>query len=351
MFMNQLISKGLLIAGIALLTMPAAVSAQDTKVKNKDDKYKEKQEKSKDRTKEDVQNIIITRTGDSKEKMVIEVNGDQVKINGKDAKDMDDVHVSVNNITGANVYRFNTGQGENWNFGYNADNNLSLFSEDNNRAMLGVVTEGHDKGAEILSITKESAAEKAGLKKGDVLVKIGDTKIESTDDVTEAIHARKPGDKVDITYLRDDKENHATAELGKWKGIKMNAIAAPKIEGFGQQWKGITPAPFEGGMVFDRNGGVYTTSRPRLGLSIQDTDDGVGVKVLEVDDESAAEKAGIKEGDIIVGVNDHDVKGTEDVTKAMREKEKTSFVFRVNRNGKTQNIEVKMPKKLKTADL
>jgi len=352
MFMNQIIRNGLLIAGIALLTVPATVSAQDQKSKEKD-VYKEKsdKDKDKDKVKENIQSITITRTGDSKEKMVIEVIGDQVKINGKDAKDLDDVHVNVNNIKGANVYRFNTGNGQNWNYTYNADDHMSLFSEDGNRAMLGVVTEGHDKGAEIMSITKESAAEKAGLKKGDILVKIGDTKIESTDDVTEAIHARKPGDKVNITYLRDDKEYKATAELGKWKGIKMNAIAAPRIEGINGQWK-ADMAPFEQGMTFDRNGGVYAVGgRPRLGLSIQDLDEGDGVKVLDVDDESAAEKAGLKEGDIIVGVNDQVVKGTDDVTKAMREKDKTSFVFKVKRDGKTQNIEVKMPKKLKTADL
>jgi serine protease Do len=73
--------------------------------------------------------------------------------------------------------------------------------------------------------------------------------------------------------------------------------------------------------------------------------------VLEVDEESNAAKAGIEEGDIIVGVNDHEVKGTDDVTKAMKEKDKTSFTFKVKRDGKTKNIEVKMPRKLKTAEL
>jgi serine protease Do len=346
MFMNQLISKGLLIAGIALLTVPNAVLAQ--KEKTKDDKEKIKAEKD-EKDKQDMQHITIMRNGDSKEKLVIEIDGDKVKINGKDASDMKDVQVNVNTLRGAKRFRTNTSNGEKWTFGFNNDDHMSLFSEDDNRAMLGVTTEGSDKGAEIVSVIDESAAAKAGLKKGDVITKIGDKKIESTDDVTEAIHARKPGEKVGITYLRDDKENTATAELGKWKGIKMNAVAVPKIEGMGGQWKEMMPpsAP----MTFERNGGLIAMGRPRLGLSIQDTDDGVGVKVLDVDDESAAEKAGIKEGDIIVGVNDQEVKGTDDVTKAMREKDKTSFNFKIKRDGKTQNIEVKIPRKLKTAEL
>jgi serine protease Do len=87
-------------------------------------------------------------------------------------------------------------------------------------------------------------------------------------------------------------------------------------------------------------------------LSIQDTDEGVGVKVLDVDDESNAAKAGIKEGDIIVGIDDHEIKGTDDVTKTIREaKDKYNFNFKINRDGKTQTIKVNMPRKLKTADL
>jgi serine protease Do len=96
----------------------------------------------------------------------------------------------------------------------------------------------------------------------------------------------------------------------------------------------------------------YAAGRPKLGLSIQDTEDGVGVKVLDIDDESAAAKAGIKEGDIILGVDDTDVKGTEDVMRATRaSREKTSYKFKVKRGSTTQTIEVKIPRKLKTADL
>ena len=35
--------------------------------------------------------------------------------------------------------------------------------------------------------------------------------------------SHKPGEKVTVTYLRDDKEQKATAELGKWKGVNVFA--------------------------------------------------------------------------------------------------------------------------------
>jgi serine protease Do len=338
--MKQVITKRLLIAGIALFTVPS-VFAQKEKEKIKEDK---------DKT-EKMQTIVITRNGDIDEKTTIEIDGDKVKVNGKDAKDSKDVHVNVNTITGSNgrMRMYNRTPGASaFNFNMDGDQ-MSFFSEDENRAMLGVTTEGEDKGAEIQSITKESAAEKAGLKKGDIITKIDDKKIESSDDVTESIRNHKPGEKVSITYLRDGKEQKTTAELTKWKGIRMNAISIPRVqlEGLDHQMEGfrnMTPEPF----VW--NGTTF--GRPRLGLSIQDTEDGAGVKVLDVDDESAAEKAGIKEGDIIVGIDDANVKGTEDVVRATRERgDKTSFKFKIKRGNSTETVEVKIPRKLKTADL
>jgi serine protease Do len=201
-------------------------------------------------------------------------------------------------------------------------------------------------------VTRESAAEKAGLKKGDIITKIGDRKIESTDDVTDAVRKHKPGDKVSITYLRDGKSQTANAELTKWKGVRVNSLPAmgpqemqifqDQMQDFGQRFKERMPM----------ENFSYAMGRPKLGLSIQDTDDGVGVKVLDVDEESPAAKAGIKKDDIILGVDDTDVKGTEDVVKATRAaRDKTSYKFKVKRGGSTQTIEVKIPRKLKTADL
>ena len=335
--MIQILTRRLLIAGIALLTVPSALLAQKEK------------EKEKEKTIEDkaVQQITITRNVNKDEKTVIEIDGDKVKINGKDASDNKDVRVRVNNMKRRNNF-YHVGPDA---YGFNFNDNMSLLDEDNNRAMLGVVTEGNDKGAEIQSITKESAAEKAGLKKGDIITRIGDKKIESTEDVTDAVHERKPGDKVNITVLRNGKEEKMTAELGKWKGIRMNAMSFPRIQGMGGNgvWNEAPMSPMPP-MTFGET--FVSTGRPKLGLSIQDTDDGNGVKVLDVDDESAAEKAGIKEDDVIVAIDDQPVKGTEDITKTIREhRDKNSFNFKVLRDGKTQTMEVKIPRKLKTADL
>jgi serine protease Do len=330
--MKAVIMKRLFIAGIALLTVPS-VFAQ------KEKEYKEKSDKK------EVQTIVITRSGDKEDKVTVEVKGDKVTVNGKDVKDYKDGDVKVRSYSGSHGMAMNGPAGAQ-SFVWKDGNAMSLFSEDENRAMLGVTTEGNDKGAEIESVTKESAAEKAGLKKGDIITKIGDRKIESTDDVTEAVRAHKPGDKVTITYVRDGKTQTANAELMKWKGVRMATMSGPMnfapMPDLNQRFKEIMPM----------EGYAYGVGRPRLGLSIQDTEDGLGVKVLDVDDESAAAKAGIKEGDILIGVDDTDIKGTEDVLRATRaSKDKSSYKFKVKRGNSTQTIEVKIPRKLKTADM
>jgi len=320
---------------------------------SQDDKKVEKESKDK---KKEVEQITIIRKNDSKEKTVIEINGDKITVNGKpieDLKEDGDITVHRNKfktLQGLNSYSFpGGGQSYSWDNGH--DDAFRFFGDaDENRAMLGVVTEEVEGGVKVTEVTNESAAKKAGIKEGDIITKIGDTKIEDPDQLSEAVRKHKPGEKVTVTLLRDKKEQKVTTELGKWKGVsafgyapgqnfKMdmpdyNELLAPKIQGIPRQnWA------FSGGA-------------PRLGLSVQDTDEGKGVKVIEVDEESNAAKAGIKENDIVTHFNDKEVNSADEVAKMVKEnKDKISINFKIKRDGKTQNIEVKMPRKLKTADL
>jgi serine protease Do len=320
-----------MVAALLVCTAPVALLAQDEKTK-----IKEKQRK---------QQIVITRTGDDAGKTIIEIDGDKVKINGKDAADLKDVNVRVNNLKANGAISF--GPGNDFNFDFNGSQ-PSLFRVDSNRAMLGVVTDGHDRGAQIQSVSKESAAEKAGLKKGDVITKIDNRRIETTDDVTDAVRSHKPGDKVSITYLRDDKEQKASAELGRWKGVNVTTLTAPRVFADGMARERIERTlPGVQGNLYS-----YGSRGPKLGMVVQDTDDGKGVKVTDLNDEGSAEKAGIKEGDLILQVDDKAVNSTDEISRLIKEKrEQNSVRMLVSRNGKTQTIEVRIPKKIKTVDL
>lgn len=70
------------------------------------------------------------------------------------------------------------------------------------------------EGAYINSLVSGGAADKAGLKEGDVIVKVDGDAITSSSDLVLAVRAHNPGDQVQVTYLRDGKEETATVTLG-----------------------------------------------------------------------------------------------------------------------------------------
>ena len=322
--------------------------AQDVKAKEKE---------SKD-TKKEVEEITIIRKSDDKTKTVVEINGDKITVNGKPIEDLKDDNITVHRgkyktMEGLNYYGTPRTRAGSQSFSWDNGDGLNMYHVDENRAMLGVVTEEATGGVKVTEITDESAAKKAGIKEGDIITKIGDTKIEEPDQLSEAIRKHKPGEKVTVTLLRDKKEQKVTAELGKWKGVRSFSYGPGKEFKMDMDYNELL-APKIQAVPRTRNGQAWTynSGAPKLGLSVQDTDDGKGVKVIEVDDESNAAKAGLKENDIITNFNGTEVNGADEVAKLVREnKDKPTISLKIKRDGKAQTIEVKMPRKLKTADL
>ena len=308
--------------GVIALLLPVGINAQQT-------------ESGKTRDKKDSQQIIITTNGDSTDKLVIEVIGEKVLINGKPADDNTDVRVTRNRYKDLAALTYSP----------------SRFSATSaNRAMLGVTSSTSEDGAEVLSITKKSAAEKAGLKKGDVISKIDEVSIETPDDLSKAIREHKPGDKVTVTYSRDKKSNKVTAELGKTETMTVTGFGGVN-DNFNFDTENFGTRGF-GGLGGNQIYGQLLNNAPRLGLLIQDTEDGKGVKLLNVDDEGNAAKAGLKEDDIVTEVDGKAVNSADEMSKIMREsKDKVSVKFKYERAGKSNTVDVKIPRKLKTANL
>jgi S1-C subfamily serine protease len=93
-------------------------------------------------------------------------------------------------------------------------------------------------------------------------------------------------------------------------------------------------------------------NKPKLGISIEDTETADGVKITNVSENSPAAKSGLLENDIIVQVNDQKIKEVDALKPIIKDaKEGTSFTFQVKRNKELKTILVKLPKKLKTANL
>ncbi|MEU5938847.1 trypsin-like peptidase domain-containing protein [Micromonospora sp. NPDC047548] len=81
---------------------------------------------------------------------------------------------------------------------------------------LGVsVNAAENGGALVAAIVPGSAAEKAGLQRGDVITKFGDKVVNDSNDLVGAVQAGKVGDRVEVTYKRNGAEVKATVTLAE----------------------------------------------------------------------------------------------------------------------------------------
>ena len=239
-----------------------------------------------------------------------------------------------------------------------------------NEAFLGVVTEETEKGAKVNQVSDESPAAKAGLKEGDIITKVNDIKIDGPASLYDAIGKSKPEDKVTISYIRNGKANTLVASLAKNKNtMQYYNFSSPE----GQSSPSFDMIPRK---YFDPNSRKLQENprgfsfaipnfpgmegmtipgfdhKPKLGISIEDTETADGVKITNVSENSPAAKSGLLENDIIVQVNDQKIKEVDGLKPLIIDaKEGTSFTFQVKRNKELKTIVVKLPKKLKTANL
>ena len=313
---------------------------------------------------------------ESTENMTVVINGDQVTINGVPADKNDPRIIRRGKVIitkgdkGGETIIINGDSGRSNNIELEE---IELGAEDMiapppppppppmNAAFLGVMTEAAEntKGAIINSVSDASPAQKAGLKEKDIITKLNDKIIDGPNTLYEAVGEFKPEEKVNITYLREGKEKKTTAVLEKNKNVASNNniyFNAPNGMMPNNLRRGFKISPdqdfnFEMPELRSLDGLTGQFNRkPKLGISIEDLETGEGVKVKSVNDASPAEKAGFKANDIIVMFDDKKVTDVSDL-KWEFIKEGQTLKFTVQRGGESKNIEVKIPKKLKTADL
>lgn len=351
-----------------------AMAQQDLKEEQKDIILKQGKPGKKEQ-----QEIIIKTNGDKEIKLNIEIDGDKIMINGKPLVEFKDDGITINK----RKMIFHHGDG-NMNFDFEGlegmKDMLGMQNEDFGKAQdefmkahrefaktnkdfyhkpfLGVTTEKTIGGAKIVEVVKGSAAEKAGLKNEDVITKIGDKQVTDGKVLADIIAGKKPKDEIKIFYKREDKKKELKVVLGeKAESMDMNfKFTHPNamLRSFKVPRMQINPIP-DGNINFGPGENIFVdgfSRRKKLGLKIQDTEEGNTVKIIEVEDSSAAEKAGLKKDDIITDINGQKIHNTDDAREQLQEvAEKSAFPIKAKRNGTEMSFDIKIPKKLKTANL
>lgn len=156
------------------------------------------------------------------------------------------------------------------------------------------------KGVYIAGVNPGSGAEQAGIQKGDVIFKINEVEVNNSAEMQEQIGRLRPGDKVKVTYLRNNKEYTAMVTLKNAQGSEKMASKADK--------NSISDFKKELGADL-RN--LTADEKRRF-----ETDGGVVVLNLT---NGKLKQAGVNEGFIIQKINKKPVKSVEDVMDALSE--------------------------------
>lgn len=306
---------------------------------------------------------------DTKEKTTIIIDGDEITVNGKPISEYEGDNIVIRkrnrDVEVHGGYSYTTPRVHvsprvaiapvppmNYNYNFSWDDGEKTRTVRSSRAQLGVTTEKDARGVKVTDVVNESAAAKAGIKDGDIITSVDGEKIVDADDLYEAISEKKPGQEVEVGYIRDKKALKQKIKLGEQKyttTTRSNSyFRTPQAFGYGSPDVAITAPRIRS----DVGGFNFYSSAPKLGVRIEDTEAGDGVRVLYVEEGSIAEKSGIKENDIITMIDSVEIKDTNRARNALMEAgEKQNFSIVVKRSGSPMKLEVKIPKRLNKTDL
>ncbi len=191
-------------------------------------------------------------------------------------------------------------------------------------------------GAVVKDVVKDGPADKAGVREGDIIVKLQDRTVRDANDVTRDVRKMKPGDEVQILVLRDGKKVNLKANLAE---RKASSEPAGPIDAYKRSARA------------EALQGYFGLSKSRLGVQVQEMDadlagyfqvkEGGGVLVTEVEKESPAAAAGLKSGDVITAVNGKPVAEATDLVRAMDKSKSSEQEITYLRQGRTEKVMVK----------
>lgn len=158
-------------------------------------------------------------------------------------------------------------------------------------------------GVTVSSVNPEGPADKAGLKVGDTIVAINGQKVTDGNDLVSKITAEKPGTKVNITYLRGNKEDHTSVTTADREKLYGDRAAADDD----QSSPDAQPTESKLGVTVRA---LSSDIASRLGVAA-----GHGVVVQDVKPNSFADDIGLAKGLVILEVNRQPVNSEDDFKK------------------------------------
>ncbi len=176
-----------------------------------------------------------------------------------------------------------------------------------------------DHGVVVTNVVTDSPADAAGLKAGDIILSFDSDNLATAAQLADMVAKHESGDKVHLKILHKGNEKDVVATIGPRDESNPTKVF---IGGMGHPGSITKSFVFDHSSLQDTYIGVNLES---LGDQLGEyfgVKDGKGALVTEVIQDSPAEKAGLKAGDVIVSIDGKDVEGPSDVRKAVGDKER-----------------------------
>lgn len=172
-------------------------------------------------------------------------------------------------------------------------------------------------GALVAKVTPGSPADKAGLKRGDIIIEVEGDEVKSVRALPRIIAGIKPGTKIDAAVWRDGKSKSLTVRLGQIEQVEKVAAVAEPTQDTVIQGLELTALTQDTRRAF------------RIGKNIN------GVVITSVKPGSNAAEKGIAPGDVIVAIGNEDVTSPDQVAEKIskaRSADRKSVLLLVNRD-------------------
>jgi serine protease Do len=189
----------------------------------------------------------------------------------------------------------------------------------------GLGLDKNAKGALVASVSPDSPAAKAGLQPGDVLTSVDGHAVASPRELAQMVANDKPGDEAQIALIRDGSNKTLSVKLASMPDQQQTADAGQQDDQH-QGRIGLALAPLN----------------PDLREQLQLPERARGAVVAGVQPGSAAEQAGLREGDLVIGVGSKAVTSPSEAVAAIRTATKAGHGvdLRIMRDGQAQFVAV-----------
>ncbi len=226
---------------------------------------------------------------------------------------------------------------------------LGIYAENVSRENMSRYHMNQVRGVGVTQVVKDSPAEKAGLRKDDVILRIDGENVTSVRKLNRLVSELAPDQNVKVTFSRGGAEQEVTATIAKRNN---QSFAGDLFRGHNPRtfrWEGPLlgrDGPFgnDGNFSFDfgnsRRIGVSTMQLTKQLADYFGITSGKGVLVTTVVDDGPAAKAGVKAGDVITAIEGEAVDSPGDLSRVINRKKEGDVSLTIIRNKAQQTIRV-----------